>query len=130
MTRERLPDTRRSITHKCVINAKDRRVKLSLIAGLYPDGRPGELFIYGNDEDSATRGVLHAMASFISLLLQTGTPIEKIAEKIAFSRFEPAGFTENPDIPNCSSLTDYIGCWLIKTFPRKEADTHQTQPVP
>ena len=121
MTRVKLPPQRNSITHKCVIDGKQgRRAKMFFTVGLYDDGRPGELFITADQEDPTTRGILHAMAICISLLLQTGTDINHIADKISYMRYEPYGFTKNPDIPMCSSITDYLGKWLNRTFPRKE----------
>jgi len=126
MTREKLPDTRQSITHKIVIKAGPRRVKLFLTIGLYPDGRPGEMFIHADQEEPELRGTLRCMALAFSMALQTGTDIHQIAAKLSFMRFAPEGFTENPAIPHVVSIADYIGRFLTITFPRKEATDQNT----
>ena len=118
MTRQRLPDTRQSITHKIVINAPNRRVKLFLTIGFYPDGTPGEMFIHADNEEPELRGTLRCTCIGFSMALQTGTEIHQIADKLSFMRFEPSGFTGNPAIPHVLSIADYIGRFLKLTFPR------------
>jgi ribonucleoside-diphosphate reductase alpha chain len=48
--------------------------------------------------------------------LQYGVPLEVFVNKFAHSRFEPAGFTKNPDIPIAKSVADYIFRWLGMEF--------------
>jgi ribonucleoside-diphosphate reductase alpha chain len=106
--RERLPDTRRSVTHKFSIGGHEGYAT----AGFYPSGGVGELFVTMSKEGSTIGGLVDAWATAISLGLQYGVPLEVIVEKFAHSRFEPAGMTRNKDIPIAKSLTDYISRWL------------------
>jgi ribonucleotide reductase alpha subunit len=106
--RERLPDTRRSVTHKFDIQGHEGYVTV----GFYPDGRPGELFVTMAKEGSTIGGLMDAWATAISIGLQYGVPLDVIVAKFEHSRFEPSGFTQNPDIRMAKSLTDYIARWL------------------
>lgn len=117
MTRERLPDTRKSITHTFRITGeKGPAFKMIITVGLYLDGRPGEIFLTCDKEGSEARGAWQAAATTLSLALQHGTPLESLANKLAFMRHSPSGFTNNPDIPIAKSPSDYIGRWLLLTF--------------
>jgi ribonucleoside-diphosphate reductase alpha chain len=60
---------------------------------------------------------MDAFGTAISLCLQYGVPVRELCRKFAHSRFEPSGFTKNPDIPMAKSLVDYIFRWLNHTFP-------------
>ncbi|MBV8313925.1 MAG: vitamin B12-dependent ribonucleotide reductase, partial [Planctomycetaceae bacterium] len=93
--RERLPYTRRSLTHKFNIQGHEGYVTV----GFYPDGRPGEVFITMAKEGSTIGGLMDVLGTSISIGLQYGVPLEVFVNKFAHSRFEPAGFTQNPDIP-------------------------------
>jgi ribonucleoside-diphosphate reductase alpha chain len=106
--RERLPDERQALTHKFDIQGHEGY----LTVGLYPDGRMGEMFVTMSKEGSTVGGLMDAIATAISIGLQHGVPLETFVEKFAHSRFEPAGFTKNPDIPIAKSITDYIFRWL------------------
>jgi ribonucleoside-diphosphate reductase alpha chain len=106
--RERLPDTRRSITHKFDIQGHEGY----LTVGFFADGRPGELFITMAKEGSTIGGLMDTIGTLVSMGLQYGVPLEVFVNKFAHSRFEPAGFTRNPDIPIAKSVTDYIFRWL------------------
>lgn len=110
--RERLPDERPSITHKFVVGDHEGYI----IVGLYPDGRPGEMFITIAKEGSTLSGVMDAFATSISILLQYGVPLKVLADKFAFVRYEPSGFTKNPHIRIAKSLTDYIFRWMVLKF--------------
>ncbi len=110
--RRRMPATRRSITHKFDIAGHEGY----LTVGLYEDGAPGELFITMAKEGSTVGGLMDCFGTAISLCLQYGVPLRTLVEKFAHTRFEPSGFTKNPDIPIAKSLTDYIFRWLGQTF--------------
>jgi ribonucleoside-diphosphate reductase alpha chain len=111
-TRRRLPDTRRSITHKFNVAGHEGY----LTVGLYDDGKPGELFITMSKEGSTIGGLMDAVGTATSVSLQYGVPVESLVTKFSHQRFEPAGFTENPDIPIAKSLVDYIFRWMGMQF--------------
>jgi ribonucleoside-diphosphate reductase alpha chain len=110
--RERLPDTRRSLTHKFDIQGHEGYITV----GFFPDGRPGELFITMAKEGSTVGGLMDVIGTLVSMGLQYGVPLEVFVNKFAHGRFEPAGFTKNPDIPIAKSITDYIFRWLGLEF--------------
>jgi ribonucleoside-diphosphate reductase alpha chain len=110
--RERLPHTRHSLTHKFDIQGHEGYINV----GFYPDGRPGELFITMAKEGSTIGGLMDVLGTSISIGLQYGVPLEVFVNKFAHSRFEPAGFTKNPDIPIAKSVADYIFRWLGMEF--------------
>ena len=110
--RERLPDTRTSITHKFNISGHEGYITV----GLYPDGRPGELFITMAKEGSTIGGLMDCFGTAVSMSLQYGVPLEVYVSKFSHTRFEPWGFTKNPDIKIAKSLVDYIFRWLGNTF--------------
>jgi ribonucleoside-diphosphate reductase alpha chain len=110
--RRRLPDERRSITHKFSIGGHEGY----LTVGMYDDGTPGELFVVMAKEGSVVSGLMDSFATAISLSLQYGVPLQVLADKFSHTRFEPSGFTGNPDIPIAKSITDYIFRWLSLKF--------------
>jgi ribonucleoside-diphosphate reductase alpha chain len=131
--RARLPHTRRSLTHKFDIQGHEGYVTV----GFYPDGRPGEVFITMAKEGSTIGGLMDVLGTSISMGLQYGVPLEVFVNKFAHSRFEPAGFTKNPDIPIAKSVTDYIFRWLGMEFipgyreanaPQRPADEPHEEP--
>jgi ribonucleoside-diphosphate reductase alpha chain len=110
--RRRLPDERRSITHKFRVEEQEGY----LTVGLFEDGSPGEVFITISKEGSTIRGLMDSLAVMMSLALQYGVPLESLAAKFKNVRFEPHGFTSNPEIPQASSLVDYVFRWLELKF--------------
>jgi ribonucleoside-diphosphate reductase alpha chain len=110
--RERLPDTRASITHKFSISGHEGYITV----GLYPDGRPGELFITMAKEGSTIGGLMDCFGTAVSMSLQYGVPLEVYVNKFSYTRFEPWGNTKNPDIRIAKSIVDYIFRWLGITF--------------
>lgn len=110
--RERLPDTRQSITHKFNISGHEGYLNV----GLYPDGRPGELFITMAKEGSTVGGLMDSFGTAISLSLQYGVPLEVLVNKFSHTRFEPMGHTTNPDIRIAKSMVDYIFRWMGINF--------------
>jgi ribonucleoside-diphosphate reductase alpha chain len=110
--RERLPDTRQSITHKFNVSGHEGYITV----GLYPDGRPGELFITMAKEGSTIGGLMDCFGTAVSMSLQYGVPLDVYVNKFSHTRFEPMGFTKNPDIKIAKSLVDYIFRWLGVQF--------------
>ncbi len=84
--------------------------------GMYEDGSPGEIFIVMAKEGSVVSGLMDSFATAISLALQYGVPLKVLVDKFTHSRFEPSGFTNNPQIPIAKSITDYIFRWLAIKF--------------
>ncbi len=110
--RRRLPDTRRSLTHKFNVAGHEGYITV----GLYEDGNPGELFITMAKEGSTIGGLMDSLGTAISIALQYGVPTESLVTKFTHQRFEPAGMTHNRDIPFAKSLVDYIFRWLGMEF--------------
>jgi ribonucleoside-diphosphate reductase alpha chain len=110
--RRKLPDERRAITHKFDIQGHEGYITV----GIYEDGSPGEIFLVMSKEGSTISGLMDAFATAISLALQYGVPLEVLVKKFAHTRFEPSGFTKNPEIPIAKSITDYIFRWLASKF--------------
>jgi len=110
--RERLPDTRQSITHKFNVAGHEGYITV----GLYDDGRPGELFITMAKEGSTIGGLMDCFGTAVSMSLQYGVPLEVYVNKFSHTRFEPMGPTTNPDIRLAKSIVDYIFRWLGITF--------------
>ena len=106
--RRRLADERRSITHKFLISGH----KGFITVGLYDDGQPGELFVTMAKQGSTISGLMDAFAKSISIGLQYGVPLTMIVRQFANSRFEPYGFTTNPQIRIAKSIVDYIARYL------------------
>jgi ribonucleoside-diphosphate reductase alpha chain len=77
---------------------------------------PGEIFLVMAKEGSTISGLMDAFATSISMALQYGVPLEALVEKFSHVRFEPSGFTKNPEIPYAKSITDYIFRWLASKF--------------
>jgi ribonucleoside-diphosphate reductase alpha chain len=110
--RERLHDTRQSVTHKFSIAGHEGY----LCVGLYPDGRPGEIFITMAKEGSTIGGIMDSFGTALSIALQYGVPIEVLVNKFSHTRFEPMGHTTNKEIRIAKSVVDYIARWLGLTF--------------
>jgi ribonucleoside-diphosphate reductase alpha chain len=106
--RHRLPDTRQAITHKFDIAGHEGYITV----GLYEDGSPGELFITMAKEGSTIGGLMDTIGTLVSLAFQYGVPLDTLVRKFAHQRFEPSGFTKNPDIPIAKSISDYLFRWL------------------
>lgn len=127
--RERLPDTRSSVTHKFNVGGHEGYINV----GLYPDGRPGEVFITMAKEGSTVGGLMDSFGTAISISLQYGVPLEVLVNKFSHTRFEPMGHTTNPDIRIAKSVVDYIFRWLGNTFlasqPKPQEEATKSVPM-
>jgi ribonucleoside-diphosphate reductase alpha chain len=108
----KMPEERQALTHKFKIAGHEGYITV----GMYDDGSPGEIFINMSKEGSTVSGLMDAFARAISYALQYGVPLEVLVNKFSHTRFEPSGFTGNPDIPYAKSITDYIFRWLASKF--------------
>jgi len=118
--RYKLPDERSSFTHKFTIGGHEGYVTV----GMYEDGSPGEIFVRMAKEGSVIAGLMDSFATAISLALQHGVPLPVLCEKFKSTRFEPSGFTGNPEIPIATSIMDYLFRWLTLRFQSDTADRH------
>jgi ribonucleoside-diphosphate reductase alpha chain len=129
-SRNRMPDTRVSLTHKFEIAGHEGYITV----GLYENGEPGELFIQMAKEGSTIGGLMDTVATLTSLSLQYGVPLESLVKKFAYQRFEPSGFTKNSDIRNATSITDYVfrwlGCQFIKGYKEATAPSRSQPDLP
>src|ERR1700691_4113765 len=110
--RHKLKEERMSVTHKFNIGGHEGYI----IVGLYPDGEPGEIFIKMAKEGSTVSGLMDSFALAVSISLQHGVPLKLFCEKFAHTRFEPSGWSSNPDIGFAKSIMDYIFRWLQMRF--------------
>jgi len=110
--RKRLPETRRAVTHKFSIGGHEGYMTV----GLFDNGDPGELFITMAKEGSTIGGLMDTIGTLTSLSLQYGVGIETLAKKFSHQRFEPSGFTGNPEIKTASSIIDYVFRWMELHF--------------
>jgi ribonucleoside-diphosphate reductase alpha chain len=110
--RRKLPDERNSVTHKFSIGGHEGYITV----GLYDDGTPGEVFISMAKEGSTISGLMDTLATSISYGLQYGVPLKFLVEKFSHVRFEPSGWTGNPQVPYAKSIIDYIFRWLGARF--------------
>jgi ribonucleoside-diphosphate reductase alpha chain len=116
-TRRRLPSDRSAICHKFDIAGHEGYIHV----GFFEDGTPGEIFIKMAKEGSTISGLMDTIATLTSLSLQYGVPLAALVSKFSHVRFEPSGFTKNPQIPMAKSLTDYIFRFLGSRFLNPEA---------
>ena len=117
--RKRLPAERTAITHKFEVGGHEGYITV----GLYEDGTPGEIFLRMAKEGSTVSGLMDSFATAVSLALQYGVPLPALVDKFSHTRFDPQGFTRNPEIPIAKSVMDYIFRWLASKFlPQEERD--------
>ena len=110
--RRKLPMERQSITHKFSIGGHEGYITV----GLYEDGTPGEFFITMAKEGSTISGLMDSFATAVSYALQYGVPLKFFVDKFSHVRFEPSGWTGNPQVPYAKSIMDYIFRWLGAKF--------------
>ncbi len=102
--RRTLPSKRRGFNQKAKINGQT----LFLRSGEYSDGTLGEIFIDMAKEGATMRSMLNCFAIAVSIGLQYGVPLEEFVDKFVFTRFEPAGMVEHPNIKSATSIIDFI----------------------
>jgi ribonucleoside-diphosphate reductase alpha chain len=107
-----MPRERQSITHKFSVGGHEGY----LTVGLYPDGEPGEIFLTMASTGDMERGFAECFAISVSMLLQEGVPLERLASKFTHITFDPRGYTSNKAIPRATSIVDYVFQYLMNKF--------------
>ncbi|MFN8287590.1 MAG: vitamin B12-dependent ribonucleotide reductase [Chitinophagales bacterium] len=102
--RKKLPHKRRGFTQKAKIGGQTVFVR----TGEYDDGTLGEIFVDMHKEGASFRSLMNCFAISVSIGLQYGVPLEEFMNKFTFTRFEPSGMVDHPNIKNASSVVDYI----------------------
>jgi ribonucleoside-diphosphate reductase alpha chain len=102
--RRSLPAKRRGFTQKAKINGQ----AIFLRTGEYSDGTLGEIFIDMAKEGATMRSMMNCFAIAISIGMQYGVPLEEFVDKFAFTKFDPSGFVEHPNIKSTTSIVDFI----------------------
>lgn len=120
--RNKMPQTRKSLTHKFDIAGHEGYITV----GLYDNGRPGEIFITMSKEGSTIRGLMDAWATSMSLNIQHGISINELFGKFMHQKFEPSGFVKNvgggefgdkiKPIRTASSIVDYVSQFILNNF--------------
>lgn len=127
--RNRMPLTRRAITHKFEVAGHEGY----LTVGFFENGQPGELFVQMAKEGSTIGGLMDTIGTLTSIALQYGVPLDTLVNKFQYQRFEPSGFTKNPDIRQATSVIDYVFRWLGSVQKQAEhliaASVNQSSPV-
>jgi ribonucleoside-diphosphate reductase alpha chain len=123
--RRKLPDERAAITHKFSVGAHEGY----LTVGRYDEGPPGEIFITMAKEGSTVSGLMDSFATAVSLALQYGVPLKVLCDKFSHMRFEPSGWTSNPEIRFAKSIMDYIFRWMAYKFLPKDAQPSEDASV-
>jgi ribonucleoside-diphosphate reductase alpha chain len=114
--RAKLPDERAAVTHKFAIAGHEGY----LTVGMYEDGQPGEIFLRMAKEGSTVSGLMDTIATMTSISLQYGVPLQALVDKFSHTRFEPAGFTNNREIPIAKSVMDYVFRFLGNRYLQTE----------
>jgi ribonucleoside-diphosphate reductase alpha chain len=110
--RFKLLDERNGKTNAVTVGFGEEAVKFYITAGEFSDGKLGEIFLCANKQGSLVSGLLDTVATLFSLCLQYGVPLQKLIDKFVFTRFEPSGMTQHPQIRQATSIMDYIGKYL------------------
>jgi ribonucleoside-diphosphate reductase alpha chain len=110
--RHRLPDERSAITHHFSIAGHEGY----LTVGLYPNGKPGEIFIRMAKAGSTIAGLMECFGTVVSVALQHGVPLQVLVGKLSHTRFEPSGWTGNEQLGYAKSIMDYLFRWLEVRF--------------
>ena len=116
--RRKLADERQAFTHKFSIAGHEGY----LTVGLYEEGEPGEIFLRMAKEGSTISGLMDTIATMTSIALQYGVPLKALVDKFSHTRFEPSGFTNNPEIPIAKSITDYVFRYIGNRFIEGEGE--------
>lgn len=116
VTKERLPDERKGVTHHFSVTDRDgKTVDGYITVGMFEDGRPGELFIKVG-KSGGEGAVWDWGAKMFSAALQYGAPLENLCAKMINTKYDPYGNTNNPEIPRCSSIEDYVARYCLDRF--------------
>ena len=107
-----MPSIRNSLTHKFWINGHEGYLTI----GLFEDGAPGEIFIKMAKEGSTLSGLIQGFCRAFSLALQHGLSTDDAVTRFEGMRFEPMGATRNPEIPETSSILDYVARYLRSQY--------------
>lgn len=107
-----LPGTRHSLTHKFAVGGHEGYLTI----GLHDDGTPGEIFIKMSKEGSTLSGLIQGFCRAFSIALQYGLSLQDAVDRFRGMRFDPMGPTNNPDIPEASSILDYVARYLELKF--------------
>ena len=110
--RRKLADERQSLTHKFSIGGH----KGYITVGMFEDGTPGEIFITMAKQGSTISGLMDSFACMTSFALQYHVPLKFLVGKLSHARYEPSGWTGNPELPYAKSITDYVFRWLALRF--------------
>jgi ribonucleoside-diphosphate reductase alpha chain len=102
--RKTLPAKRRGYTYKAKVGGQP----LFLRTGEYGDGTLGEIFIDMAKEGATMRSLLNSFAIAVSVGMQYGVPLEEYVDKFIFTRFEPSGIVEHPNIKTATSVLDFV----------------------
>lgn len=112
--RQRPPQDRDTLTHHFHIEGVGGG---TIIAGAFDDGKLREVFIKGFGKGGSERvAFLELIAMLTSIALQYGVPLEVLADKVIGVKFDPRGDTDNPEIPKCKSIPDYMFKWLMARY--------------
>ena len=111
-TKIEVPDTAPGIIHKFSVAGTEGYINVTLDSG----GMPIALFITMAKEGSTIGGFVDAFARLVSISLQAGVPLELLCKKMRYLRFEPSGMTTNRQIPEATSIVDYVFHWMEDMF--------------
>ena len=110
--RKTLPPTHTSVTHKFSVGGHEGYLTI----GLFDDGTPGEIFIKMSKEGSTLSGLIQGFCRAFSLAIQYGLPLPDAVERFRNMRFDPMGQTSNPNVPQATSILDYVAQYLDHEF--------------
>jgi ribonucleoside-diphosphate reductase alpha chain len=114
--RFKLLDERPGRTSSVTLGFGDEAVSLYVTSGEFTDGAVGEIFLSANKQGSFVSGLLDGIATLTSICLQYGVPLSKIVDKFKYTRFEPSGLVNRPQIRQATSVLDYVGKWLERSY--------------
>jgi ribonucleoside-diphosphate reductase alpha chain len=102
--RKTLPAKRRGYTIKAKVGGQPLFVR----TGEYSDQTLGEIFLDMAKEGATMRSLMNSFAIAVSIGLQYGVPLEEYVDKFTFTRFEPAGMVDHPNIKSATSVLDFV----------------------
>lgn len=125
-----LDSERQGATHKFEMGAGADKIEGYITSGVYTDGTLGEIFIVAEKQGSFVSGLMDSFATVFSIALQSGVSLDRLINKFRHTRFEPAGYTQNPDIRTASSVLDYLVQWLDQRYNQPEEKDGPAEPTP